>query len=377
MLKKAILFTSAVALLAAPVPGYAASLSPAATLSSSTTALKQGDFTNASVERNSDGTLTIRWAASQDLGSAKIYWSTSPDGEWKELARTYIRYNGHAAKDPKPGSRVYFKIKGGNGASIVTAERKLPLQGATNFRDLGGYKTSDGHTVKWGKLFRSDELAGLTKEDAVYLQTAGLKTIVDFRTDAEVKSKPDPTLTGVNYLHIPAFKESGSGTDLSSLIGSGSLDQLGEPGDMLVQANRQMVQSPEAFKEMFNLILDPAQTGLVQHCTAGKDRTGFGSALILLALGVPKETVVEDFLLSNVYREAYNKAAVESIVSQMQLTDEKTIEVFKALMDVRREYIEAAFDEMQKSYGSIDGFLEKGLGLTAEKREQLKKLYLE
>ncbi|MFC4100558.1 tyrosine-protein phosphatase [Paenibacillus xanthanilyticus] len=383
MLKKSVLLSAAIAFSLTPAAAFAAGKTAVPAANAVTAATKQGAFTDASVVRKADGSLLIRWNASADLGAAKVYWSTSPNGGWKELAKTYARYNGFAAADPSPGSPVYFKIKGGSGATIVTSERKLPLKGVTNFRDLGGYRTTDGRTVKWGKLFRADEMAALTEADIAFLQKLGLKTNVDYRTSSEVKAKPDPVIAGVTYVSNPAFNEAegsgddSSGTDIVSLISSGHLDQLGEPGDLLIQANRQMVQNPEAFKTLFELILDPANQALVQHCTAGKDRTGFGSALILLALGVPKETVVEDFLLSNTYREAYNKAAVDGIVKQLKLTDEKTIEVFKALMDVRPEYIEAAFDEIDKTYGSVDGFLEKAIGLTAEKRAQLKKLYLE
>ncbi|MBB3110716.1 protein-tyrosine phosphatase [Paenibacillus phyllosphaerae] len=381
MLKKTIVLSAVLAVSLTPAASFAASVQPAVKTQAAAASVKQGAFTSASVVRNSNGTLTVRWTSNQDLGAAKVYWSTSPEGGWQELARTYTRYNGYVAKDPKPGSVVYYKIKGGNGASIVVGERKLPLKGVTNFRDLGGYATTDGRSVKWGKLFRSDELAGLTAEDKTFLQSVGLKTNVDYRSSSEVKAKPDPTIPGVTYVSNPAIKEtasdnSGGATDLASLLASGDLSVLGEPGELLIDANRQLVQNPEAYVELFDLLLDPANAALVQHCTAGKDRTGLGSALILLALGVPKETVVEDFLLSNTYRAAYNKAAVDGIVKQMNLTDEKTIETFKALMEVRKEYINAAFDEMQKSYGSIDGFLTKGLGLTAEKRAQLKKLYL-
>ncbi|TYP75518.1 tyrosine-protein phosphatase [Paenibacillus methanolicus] len=384
MMKKAVLLSAAIAISITPAAAFAAGTTAAPAVQSVGAATaKQGAFTDASVVRKADGSLVIRWNASADLGAAKVYWSTSPEGGWKELAKTYVRYNGFVAADPSPGSPVYFKIKGGSGATIVTSERKLSLKGVTNFRDLGGYRTTDGRAVKWGKLFRADEMAALTEADIAFLQKLGLKTNVDYRTSSEVKAKPDPVIAGVTYVSNPAFQEAegsgdeSSGTDIVSLIASGHLDQLGEPGDMLIQANRQMVQNPEAYKTLFELLLDPANQALVQHCTAGKDRTGFGSALILLALGVPKETVVEDFLLSNTYREAYNKAAVDGIVKQLKLTDEKTIEVFKALMDVRPAYIEAAFDEIDKTYGSVDGFLEKALGLTAEKRAQLKKMYLE
>lgn len=380
MMKKTILLGTALLLSAAPLSAAMASAAaPAgkAPASGIQAKAKLGSFTGAAAERAKDGTLTLHWQTTADLGPVKVYWSQSPDSGWKELARTYASFGGLRTKDPNPGSRVYFKVKAASGAVITTAERLLPLQGATNFRDLGGYKTADGKTVKWGKLFRSDELAGLTASDIAYLQKSGLKTIVDYRTDEEVKSKPDPAIPGAAYVRNPVFGQSGSGTDIMSFMASGEFDKMGKPGDVLTAANRDMVDSPSAYVKLFDMMLDPASAALVQHCTAGKDRTGLGSALMLLALGVPKETVVQDFLLSNKYREAYNKAAVDAMVKQFNLTDENAIEVIKALMDVRPEYISAAFDEMTKKYGSIQGFLEKGLGLSKDEQAKLKRMYLE
>lgn len=379
MMKKTILLGTALFLITSPL-GTVISHADAAAAPSKhpiQASAKKAVFSNATVERAKDGTLKLHWQATADLGPAKVYWSSQPDGAWKELARTYAAFGGLYTADPNPGSRVYFKIKGGNGAEIKTAERLLPLQGATNFRDLGGYRTTDGKTVKYGKLFRSDELAGLTPSDISYLQKSGLKTIVDYRTDEEVQKKPDPTITGATYVRNPVFSQSGSGTDIMTYMATGEFDKMGKPGDVLIAANRDMVDHPEAYIKLFDMMLDPASAALVQHCTAGKDRTGLGSALMLLALGVPKETVVQDFLLSNTYREAYNKAAVDAMVKQFNLTDDNAIEVIRALMDVRPEYINAAFDEIASKYGSIQGFLEKGLGLSAAEQAKLKKMYLE
>lgn len=374
MMKRTILLGTAAFLAISPMAGATSKTAAQAAVSSVS---KTGTFTAASVDRAADGKLVLHWHASANLGAAKVYWSDRPDGGWRELACTYTSFGGYVTADPNPGSRVYFKIKGGNGAAIETAERKLPLAGATNFRDLGGYKTADGKTVKWGLLFRSDELAGLTASDIAYLQKSGLKTDVDYRTDSEIQQKPDPTIQGVNYVRDQVFQQSGSGADIFTYMASGEFDKLGKPGDILTQANRDMVDHPEAYQKLFELLLDPSASALVQHCTAGKDRTGLGSALILLALGVPKETVVQDFLLSNTYRAAYNKAAVDAMVAQFKLTDKNAIEVIQALMDVRPEYINAAFGEMEQKYGSIAGFLEKGIGLSKAEQAKLKQMYLE
>ncbi|MBE9918155.1 tyrosine-protein phosphatase [Paenibacillus donghaensis] len=377
MMKKTVLLGAALFLVISPLETVMANDNGASAANTAQAISKQGMFTNAVVERTKDGTIKLHWQTIADLGPVKVYWSANPDGGWKELARTYASFGGLSTADPNPGSRVYFKIKGGNGAMIKTAERLLPLQGTTNFRDLGGYRTTDGKTVKWGKLFRADELAGLSASDISYLQKSGLKTIVDYRTDDEVKQKPDPTIAGMKYVRNPVFGQSGSGTDLMNYMAAGEFEKMGKPGDVLIAANRDMVDHPEAYVKLFDMMLDPARADLVQHCTAGKDRTGLGSALMLLALGVPKETVVQDFMLSNKYRETYNKAAVGAMVKQFNLTDENAIEIIKALMDVRPEYINAAFDEMASKYGSIQGFLEKGIGLSTDKQAKLKKMYLE
>ncbi|OMC72499.1 hypothetical protein BK126_05110 [Paenibacillus sp. FSL H7-0326] len=338
--------------------------------------MKQGIITGASVERTQEGKLIIRWNSDRDLGAAKVYWSTSPDGGWKELARTYIHYHGYVTTDPNPGSRVYFKIKGGSGSTITVAERKLPLKGTINFRDLGGYRTADGHTVKWGKLYRSDELAALTESDIAYLIKTGLKTDLDYRTSNEVKQKPDPVIEGVTYVLNSVFEDSGDSDNSGQPVDFKAL-LAGEPGELAIKVNRDMVAAPDAFKQLFELILDPANAAVLQHCTAGKDRTGLGSALVLLALGVPEETVIEDYLLSNKYREQLTKATLEAMLKRNVINvNDKSFEGMKALLEVRREYIEAAIEEMKNSYGSVDSYLEKGLGLTAEKRAKLKKLYL-
>ncbi|MEK5057649.1 tyrosine-protein phosphatase [Paenibacillus sp. FSL H7-0326] len=374
-MKKIVLFGSVLSLAYASsfmAPVHSAAGSKAPIVSS----VKQGIITGASVERTQEGKLIIRWNSDRDLGAAKVYWSTSPDGGWKELARTYIHYHGYVTTDPNPGSRVYFKIKGGSGSTITVAERKLPLKGTINFRDLGGYRTADGHTVKWGKLYRSDELAALTESDIAYLIKTGLKTDLDYRTSNEVKQKPDPVIEGVTYVLNSVFEDSGDSDNSGQPVDFKAL-LAGEPGELAIKVNRDMVAAPDAFKQLFELILDPANAAVLQHCTAGKDRTGLGSALVLLALGVPEETVIEDYLLSNKYREQLTKATLEAMLKRNVINvNDKSFEGMKALLEVRREYIEAAIEEMKNSYGSVDSYLEKGLGLTAEKRAKLKKLYL-
>ncbi|WP_435168996.1 tyrosine-protein phosphatase [Paenibacillus glycanilyticus] len=337
----------------------------------------QGVFTQASVERTSDGKLKIHWNSNADLGAAKILWSTSPDNiakNGKQLKRINASYNGYVTADPKPGSRLYFYIKTSSGATVTVAERKVNLQGAYNFRDLGGYKTTDGKTVKWGKLFRGEELGHLTDADIKTIQEMGIKTNVDYRTDAEVKALADPVIPGITNIRTDAGN-AGSAADLNSMIASGLMKDEASAVAMMAGFNKQMVDSPKFYVQLMELLNDPNHIGLVQHCTAGKDRTGLGSAIILLTLGVDEKTVMDDYLLSNVYREEANKKAIEAVKAQVK--DENVVAAITALMGVQKEFLQAAIDEMKAKYGSIDNFLEKGLGITKQERAKLKAMYTE
>ncbi|MFD2331866.1 tyrosine-protein phosphatase [Cohnella sp. GCM10020058] len=358
--------------LASPTTGFAAAASATATQ-----AKKSGDFTQAIAERNSKGQLVIHWKTNADLGPAKVYWSTSPDNiekNGKLLAATYTRYGGHVAVDPKPGARIYFLIKGGNGATITASERHVDLEGAANFRDLGGYTTTDGRTVKWGKLFRADAIGRLTDADQKKLQSMGLTTDVDYRTDAEVKSLPDPVINGVNYVRTDEGNP-GSNTDFGTILASGLMKDKESAVQMMIQGNKSMVDNPKFYVQLMALLNDPANMALVQHCTAGKDRTGLGSAIILLTLGVDEKTVMSDYLLSNVYNAANNQKSIDALKTQVQ--DNNVIEAVTALMGVQKEFLQASLDEMKAKYGSIDKFIEDGLGVSKQERAKLKAMYTE
>ncbi|SFT27140.1 tyrosine-protein phosphatase [Paenibacillus sp. BC26] len=352
-------------------------VAPASGFAAAPIAKKAGAFTQASVERTAQGKLIVRWKADADLGSAKVYWSTSPDNiekNGKLLAKTYSAFNGFATADPKPGSRIYFLVKGGNSATIETAERKVNLQGAFNFRDLGGYQTADGKTVKWGKLFRGEELGHLTDADLKAIQEMGIKTNVDYRTDAEVKALPDPVIPGVNNVRTDAGNP-GSTADMNAMIASGMMKDAASAVQMMVGFNKQMVDAPKFYVQLMDLLNDPNNAALLQHCTAGKDRTGLGSAIILLTLGVDEKTVMDDYLLSNFYRADANKNMIEGV--KQQVKDENVVAAITALMGVQKEFLQAALDEMKAKYGSIDAFLETGLGITKEERAKLKAMYTE
>lgn len=261
----------------------------------------------------------------------------------------------------------------------MSNERRLKFSGLVNFRDLGGYKTKDGKTVKWGKLYRSDGLNSLTDEDKVSFLNLGIKSIFDYRTKEEVDKKPDPILDGTEYVNISAMTlEDGNEVNLDMKDLAKNLEQIRaikNPLDILGKRYIQMAFGNEAYKKLINYALDEDKYPILQHCAAGKDRTGIGAALLLLAIDVPEETIIEDYLLSQEYFYEPNEAYKKSIKDIEKYPEVEYL--LDALMGVRREYIEGFLSAIKDRYESIDEYLETEFGLTKEKKIKLKNMLLE
>jgi protein-tyrosine phosphatase len=245
---------------------------------------------------------------------------------------------------------------------MTDTARSLKLAGATNFRDLGGYPARGGRTVRWRRLFRSDQLGGLTADDRSVLGDIGLARSFDFRGVGERASAPY-LLPGVVQHHLPI--EPTVAQSLQLLRAAGASLTAQDAIDVMRQTYRSFVSDSSArFGELFrHLLADDAP--LVFHCTAGKDRTGLAAALILHALDVPRTVVVEDFLLTN---ELYRRPP------SMPRSDAPQ-EVLDVLWRVRVEFLESALEAVDKGYGGVDGYLEE-LGVGARERERLGELYL-
>ncbi|WP_459502332.1 tyrosine-protein phosphatase [Bacillus sp. C1] len=333
------------------------------------------EWLQASVERTQDNMLHIAWK--DEAEEVAIYWSTSSENI-EGNGEFLLKVSGESSciiEDPSPKARPYFRLVASNGQAVTVAERRLPLQGAFNFRDLGGYETRDGRKVKWGKLYRSEELAGLTEWDIAYLERAGLKLICDYRTDFEVTHKPNPSVTGARQVCLPVMQDIAKDLNMNEFFQVGDLSMLGKPGEYLVKMNKGFVEGNEAFVRFLQFAQDPENLPVVNHCTAGKDRTGFGSALLLLLLGVPEETVMRDYLLSNGFREKLNQKMMNFLGAKLQ--NEESKEILGAMFEARAEYLQAAIDEISRKFGSIEIYAEKGLGFTKEQVENMKELLLE
>ena len=249
-----------------------------------------------------------------------------------------------------------------------SAIRHVPLQGAANFRDLGGYTTTDGHHIKWKVLYRSADISKLTPADLDTLQARHIWFDVDLRGVAESAQAPDRKNPGTDYILCPAGSDS-TNTMFQRLAG---MRQGGDSLMLVFYANTTYL-TPR-YKPFFaKLLILPDTDALVFHCTAGKDRTGIAAALLLYALGVPYPTIEQDYVATNYYRMRENERSIGMMVNGYHLSEE----VANAMMSAKAQYLATTFDAIRRQYGSVDRYLEEELGLTAEKRTALRKRFLD
>jgi protein-tyrosine phosphatase len=260
-------------------------------------------------------------------------------------------------------------------------DRHVPLSGQPNFRDLGGYEAVDGRSVKWRVVYRSGELSQLSEDDVRKLGALGIKTVVDLRSPEEVAARGPGRLPDGTALQPMPIASSDMFKKLIPMLLGGDFSKL--PPDLLDSVNRHLVREFSAqFGGLLRALRDRANRPLVFHCTQGKDRAGFGAAMVLSALGVPWDTVLEDYLLSNHYRRAENEKMLGMIrglaVSQGGAFDEESaFRRVEGLLYVKERSLQAAHAEIVARYGSVEGYLVDGLGCSRADLEQLRDELLE
>lgn len=267
-------------------------------------------------------------------------------------------------------------------AQLPPAEREvhrlLNFEGIHNFRDLGGYETRDGRQVRWGSLYRSGTLAGATDADLQELGKLHLSTLIDFRSAAEKTEEPNrlPEPPGFAVVDIPLLDEGNSAMreEIMARIDSGDFDGF-DPDRIMLTANQQFaVQFTPQYRRFMQTVLEAEGEPVVWHCTAGKDRTGFASAILLRLLGVPQDIVMQDYLASRQH-------ALEARRSQLLL-----LRLFKGgdaadklgiLLGVERDWLQAAFEAIDNHWGGFDRYVSEGLQLDASDVAQLRSALLE
>lgn len=241
--------------------------------------------------------------------------------------------------------------------------------------------------MKWGLIYRAGQLNELTDEDLAVLKKLQIRTVVDFRGTDEVESRGKDRLPeGVRSVSYPI----GVGgpppkpkEEPAPPASPAPPVAAGERPDFMLEATRSiMSQRTEVYAALIRELADPANRPLVFHCTAGKDRAGIGAAIVLNMLGVPWETVRDDYLLSNYYRKEENERELGKIRADMSQKqgippEEVDITPFEAMFSVKPEYLDAARDEVLRKYGSMEAYFRQGLGISDETVLKLRNELLE
>ena len=250
-------------------------------------------------------------------------------------------------------------------------QRVLPFRGIANFRDLGGYPAADGKRIKWGILYRSGHLAKTTSSDLNTLQALNIETVIDFRSAQEKEKEPDrlPNTDSIKTLALPMLDvvNEAMSKEIHAVVENKNYHDF-DP-DQKMMAMYQLIASEYAaeYQLFMQTILAAEGCPVLWHCTAGKDRTGFGAAILLRLLGVSDQVILEDYLLSNKYAEKRR-----SLILFLRLTKGKEIiKIAKKMMSVDKTWIQAAFHAVDQRWGSFENYAKEGLALSPADISQL------
>jgi len=321
-------------------------------------------------ERDRIGNYIIKWETDPQLeGMLKVYVSDNPETFNNPNPSIYANINDgittYITRDRV--SRQYFRLSFNDKHYRTVGARLVEMDSIQNLRDLGGYYTSKDKMVRWGQIFRSAELTSLSDWDSIRLDRLHIKTIIDLRSQEDVLNKPI-LYKKANVVHIPIPIE---GEDnLSSRILEGRMRK----GDALLYMQDQYLQfitkDKELFAQALDLFLDKDNYPIIFNCTLGKDRVGFLAALLLSALDIPEEVIINDYTTSNNYID------ISSFASLAHGLSTEAQETVTALLSSNESLMNFALQRIRKDYGSLDKYLSNELDFNEKKQSKLKELML-
>ncbi|HPG27017.1 MAG TPA: tyrosine-protein phosphatase [Myxococcota bacterium] len=246
-----------------------------------------------------------------------------------------------------------------------------------NFRDLGGHTTRDGRRVRRGRLLRSGHLGRASEADVEILGRYGLRRVFDFRTPRDIELEgADRLPDGTESVLLP-MPDPARGSDIRAMMEGATPEQVeerfggGRAEQMMRESAAGLVRERrEPYALFLKALAESTAVPALFHCSAGKDRAGWAGSVVLLALDVPEEQVVEQYLLSN--------RAAEQIIAQASRAQSGYMhQAVLPLIGVREEYIHASFEAVREDWGDFDRYLHDGLGITEAEREAIRKNLLE
>jgi protein-tyrosine phosphatase len=326
------------------------------------------------VARLSEAAVEIRWNETAGNIGLSVYRGDSPeaiqtDSPLAQVATgNSVILSGLATDSPH-----FFKLVAADGATALVGERRPIVEGAPNFRDLGGYEAGDGRRVKWGRIFRSSNLGRLTVKGIAQIKRLGIRGVCDFRTEAEARKLPNrfPDSETVRYVRLPIQHGEFEPTSVFDRIKKGDYGWISE--DFMIQGYIDSLERyPDVWACFFKLLSDARYLPLLFHCTGGKDRTGAAAALILQAVGVPEETVITDYGLSDSYNADVRRTIYEYL-QPFSVDIAKVTPYFTA----PESRLRALLRHVDSRYGSAVGYLVRQAGVSEQTIARLKDDLLE
>lgn len=249
-------------------------------------------------------------------------------------------------------------------------EKAIKIKKVHNFRAVGNIKNSEGRSLKEGTFYRSAHLHKLKKKSFDQLEKLGIKEIIDLRNSKEILDKPDKLPNGITYKKYSAFEDEGDQlSQARKLVLKGKVNASDADKRMIDFYREYVTENPATIKTIINEILESKEP-VLYHCTAGKDRTGIITALILTILKFDKETIYNEYLLSNNFRKGLVEKRMNLASNLHFLYPKMDLQVLEKLSWVEKRYLDAAFDEINKKYGSTDAYIQQVLGISEAKREE-------
>jgi protein-tyrosine phosphatase len=355
-------------------------LLPLAVLVVATASAGGGDISieRATVDRPAGSTAVVKWRSVPE-GAPVDVLVQFPDERKRRLVSNNDRDGMYelSARDAERRPIVFLTTD--TGRTVATAERLLPLEGGRNFRDLGGYTTTDGRMVKWGKVFRSGTMTNLTDRDYEFLSTLGIRVVCDFRANEE--REREPTLWRTSGERAEYFTRNyAAESDLKQVLGSDSLTAEKVREAMIKLYGELPYEHADSYRTMFKS-LAAGEVPLAFNCSAGKDRTGVAAALLLTMLGVPRETIVADYSLSErvVDYEAQfaSTSAPERKPGPWDFIGRLPPAIRAPLLRSEPEYIRSALARIETQEGSMETYFRDVLNISEQEQRSIRGFLLE
>ena len=324
-------------------------------------------------EENNVGNSIVKWETKPAIeGYVKVFASTDPDDipEIRPVATANIADQWATVVTDDPAKRHYYTLLFNDKYRVRVATRNVNVPNVQNFRDLGGYPVYARHKqVRWGMLYRSAQIDLAQPATRDKLNNLGIRTLIDLRDTSEYSRTASDTLPGQpRVVHIPIH--AGNLADILTGIDRESI-QSDTVYRIVERINRHIVAVHASdFRRIFDILLDEDNYPAVIYCTTGKGRTGIAAALLLSALGVNDEDIMDDYRLSNRY---FDIPAATSYAYELPTRSQ---EALTTVYSAREGFLDAAKDEIEHAYGSVDDYLRRAVGLEKEDLKQLRKILL-